>query len=802
MNVIWYKVWYDLWHNKLRTALVVLSITVGVFAVGATFGFVYQLVPAMDSAHRRSQPSHGTIYLTKPVDREILLALEKIPGVAAIEPLNEVQIRYKVNQEDEWRQGQFVMRDEYGHQYYDVVQIKEGSWPHEIGIAVEKMYAPYLGMSVGDQLIVEYGDQEKIYPVTGIIRHPFVPPPSMLDMAFFFSGEEVMEDLGVPLGDYGQIKFRAQDYSESNARLVASAIKQRLANQNISVVMTVYQDPDHHWGHGVVDGMAAILQVLAVLSLLLSVVLVLNTVTAIITQQTNQIGIMKAVGGSSVSMLKIYLSGILVVGVLSLAIAFPLGTYTAFQLTRWLLGFYNIEYNQFILQPQMIALQAFAALVVPLLAAILPAMHAAGVTVREAIASYGLGGDFGSNWLDRGIEQIGRRFLSSVNAIALANTFRRKGRLALSQLVLVIAGVMFMIVTSLSSSMMSTIDTEFSRRSYDVAIFFEGFQRQDRTIGLAESTDGVNQADMWLVIPVTILREGQKTLDAGTGSRIQGVPLDDPMYTPLIVEGRWLQPGDSRVVVMAQDTAKDENIQVGDVVTLDMGALGEHDWKVVGLYQAFTVMGGDFNPDEIFAPREAVFQASKKTGKGSTLLVRTAEGGEEIENSIGGALETLFEDQQMDVYRIETMTTQQNFMKTSFSIVINMLVVLALIVALVGGIGLMGSMWIGVIERTKEIGIMRAIGARSSIIVRMFILEGIVQGLLSWLIALPVAMLVSPFMSNTLGQAMFQTDLDYSFNFKAALLWLGIVLVISLLAAIIPGRSAARIVIRETLAYE
>jgi putative ABC transport system permease protein len=583
---------------------------------------------------------------------------------------------------------------------------------------------------------------------------------------------------------------------------VASAIKQRLAKQNISVVMTVYQDPDRHWGHSVVDGMAVILQVLAALSLLLSVVLVLNTVTAIITQQTNQIGIMKAVGGSSVSMLKIYLSGILVVGLLSLVIAFPLGTFTAYQLTRWLLGFYNIEYNQFILQPQMIALQAFAALVVPLLAAMLPAMHAAAITVREAIASYGLGGDFGFNWFDRGIEQIGRRFFSSVNAIALANTFRRKGRLTLSQLVLVIAGVMFMIVTSLSRSMVSTIDTEFSRRSYDVAIFFEGMQRQDRTIRLAESTDGVSQADMWLVIPVTILREGQKTLDAGTGSQIKGVPLDDPMYAPLIVEGRWLRPGDGRVVVMAQDTAQDENIKVGDMVTLDMGNLGEHDWKVVGLYHAFTVLGGDFNPDEIFAPREAVYQASKKTGKGSTLLVRTTEGGDEIENRIGGALETLFEDQQMDVYRIETMTTQQNFLKTSFSIVINMLVVLALIVALVGGIGLMGSMWIGVIERTKEIGIMRAIGARSHNIIRMFILEGMVQGALSWLIALPIARWASPFLSDAMGQAMFQTDLDFYFDYRAAFLWLGIVLLVSLLAAVIPARNAARIVIRESLAYE
>ena len=52
MGVIWHKVWFDLWHNKLRTLLVVFSIAVGVFAVGATFGMAEQMMPTMDAAHQ------------------------------------------------------------------------------------------------------------------------------------------------------------------------------------------------------------------------------------------------------------------------------------------------------------------------------------------------------------------------------------------------------------------------------------------------------------------------------------------------------------------------------------------------------------------------------------------------------------------------------------------------------------------------------------------------------------------------------------------------------------------------------
>ena len=61
MSVIWYKVWYDLWHNPLRTLLVVLSISVGVFAVGATTGLADQMLPTMDSSHQATKPSHVTM---------------------------------------------------------------------------------------------------------------------------------------------------------------------------------------------------------------------------------------------------------------------------------------------------------------------------------------------------------------------------------------------------------------------------------------------------------------------------------------------------------------------------------------------------------------------------------------------------------------------------------------------------------------------------------------------------------------------------------------------------------------------
>ena len=96
MSVIWRKVWYDLWSNKVRTILAVLSIAAGVFAVGAIFGMVDQLLPGMDRAHRAANPSHISITLNQRIDRVTADRLKNVEGVAGVEVANSVAIRYKL----------------------------------------------------------------------------------------------------------------------------------------------------------------------------------------------------------------------------------------------------------------------------------------------------------------------------------------------------------------------------------------------------------------------------------------------------------------------------------------------------------------------------------------------------------------------------------------------------------------------------------------------------------------------------------------------------------------------------------
>ena len=113
MSVVWYKVWSDLWDNKVRTVLAVLSIAVGVFAVGVTFGMSDQLLAGMDAAHQASIPAHFTIAVTQNVDETIVNRLKKIEGVDDIALGNFVAIRYKIKPEDEWDTAWLINREDF-----------------------------------------------------------------------------------------------------------------------------------------------------------------------------------------------------------------------------------------------------------------------------------------------------------------------------------------------------------------------------------------------------------------------------------------------------------------------------------------------------------------------------------------------------------------------------------------------------------------------------------------------------------------------------------------------------------------
>ncbi len=180
-------------------------------------------------------------------------------------------------------------------------------------------------MQPGDTVIMEVDGEAREFKIDGLIRHPFVQPPPFGGQAHFFAGAEGLAEFGVPAGRFGQLLVRVDNYSLARAQDIAGELRQRLGDKGYGVAVTLYQDPERHWGRKFLEGVNLVLQIMALVSLLMSVILVLNTFTALITQQTDQIGVIKAIGGQSGRIVRLYLAAALIMGILALLIALPIG---------------------------------------------------------------------------------------------------------------------------------------------------------------------------------------------------------------------------------------------------------------------------------------------------------------------------------------------------------------------------------------------------------------------------------------------------------------------------------------------
>jgi putative ABC transport system permease protein len=137
-----------------------------------------------------------------------------------------------------------------------------------------------------------------------------------------------------------------------------------------------------------------------------------------------------------------------------------------------------------------------------------------------------------------------------------------------------------------------------------------------------------------------------------------------------------------------------------------------------------------------------------------------------------------------------------------FKMLVNFMGFMTVLVLLVGGISLITIMSINVVERTHELGILKAIGAANGQIFGIIISEGITIGILSWIIAILLSVPFSFLFSNNLAVLFIQTTADYIFNPLGVFLWLAMAIMFSALASMVPAWRVLKLSARDTLAYE
>jgi len=790
MSISWHKVWRDLTHHKARTGLAVLSTAVGILALGLVFGLSNVLNSRMLASHRASIPAHITFW-GGPFDPETVAAIRRHPGVAEAEGEIAASFRWRLAGEREWRDGDLIARDDYANQRMNLLALEEGEWPAQHGLSVERQSAGYYSVAIGSTILVEFGQHQRPVPVVGVVRAPVVDPPQWGGDAMFFADPAAVAGFADhPFGeDFDVLHVRLASFSPDGASALAQEIQDRLERAGLHVGGHRITDPNEHWVQGIVDAVTIILLVLGLLSLGLSAFLIVNTMNAVMVQQVRQVGVMKAIGATGPRVARIYLATAAIYGLLALLVAVPLGAAGAHLLGGWLLGTFNIAAGPLRLVPLAVGTQLAMGLAVPLLAALPPVVGGTRITVREAIGSHGIKGRFGHGSLDRLVGRV--RFLPRPVTLSLRNAFRRKTRVALTLVTLVFGGLMFTMVLSTARAFSQTIAHNLFLGE-ELGVELERPYRADRLVEIAAEVPEVITAEVFDGDEAVLVTPSGETHPVD----LIGVPSGSTLFNPNIVAGRSLLPGEAYGVVANVQLAQEEGIRVGDRMTLEIAG-EDSQWTVVGLY-----LSVDSTRDVFYVPRDSLGRETGRLGYGGQVRVRAGAPDQASQERVARALADAYTRHRIEVD--DTWSTSQQLAESeaSFGMLTNVLLIMVILAAAVGAIGLASTMSMNVVERRREIGVMRALGASSRVVAGMCVGEGMLMGGLSWLLAVPLSVPGSHLLGHLVGLALLEVPLEFAYATGGMGLWLLIVLGLSALASLLPALRATQISVRQSLAYE
>ncbi len=794
MSPRWRKVAADLWGNKARTVLVVLSIAVGVFAVGMIAGSGIILTRDLRAAYEATSPSSGQIFTRDSFDEDLVNTIRRMHGVRDAEGRRTVGARYNIGPA-QWREIQLIALRDYKDIRVNKVWPKVGAWPPPVKeVVLERSSVATVGARVGDVLVIETPDRTRHQMrIAGIAHDLSQFPTRFRGLSYGYISMDTLEWLG-ETRDLNQLDFAVAEGRSDKAHVeqIAAKIRSKIENSGRAVLYSFVYRPGRHWADDTLQAMTIILGVLGALSVMLSGFLVINTVSSLLTQQVRHIGIMKAIGGRADQITTMYLTTVTIFGVLALGLAVPLGVLGARAMAGFTADLLNFEIGGSSLPPRVLALQLGTGLFVPLLAALYPVLSGVRITVRQAISSYGLGSEqSGRSWTDALIERV--RGLSRPVLLSLRNAVRRRGRLALTLVTLTLAGAIFIGILSVQRSLLGTADMMFRYWNYDIQIEFSRSYRIDRLNRESLRVPGVVAAESWA------FRSTQRIHADDTesvGIYFFALPAATKMLRPVVLQGRWLVPEDENAVVVNTDLLKEEpDIKVGDDIVLKIGSRKYH-WRVVGL--VLYMLGGPI----VYANYPYASQALRTYGWGDWVEIVTDRHEGSYTAQISRALEEHFRQLGLRVSSNQTIAVMREQIDARFNVIIVFLLIMAVLLAVVGGLGLMGTMSINVLERTREIGVMRAIGASDRAVLQIVLVEGVVVGWMSWLAGTLLGFPLGLGLNSAVGRAFLNAVPAYKFSFASVVLWLVIVTALAAVASFLPAWNASRIAVRDVLAYE
>jgi putative ABC transport system permease protein len=780
----------ELSRRKSRTFFAVATLALAVAGIGL-FALPTLMNRSMDATVTADQLPDLTVF-TRPVvlDSAQLRSLAAVPNVTAVEPRSLFSGQIYVGARRAFAQVRGVA--DFGRQRANVVHVASGAAPSDGEVLTDIQNAKH-GL-----LDTRAGQTVQIVGTDGALRRLAVAGEGRnLDGAqsvdsdgviVFYANTATVTSLSGVNG-YEELDFRLANTASSAVNETTAAVRNVLTTVP---GFTGFSDLPQTRAAGDWPGKSKFLQftkffyVITILALLSGLVLIANTITTLVAEQTSEIGIMKAVGARRRQVAAIYVKTALLLGALGTGAGILFGVVLVNALARYFGSTYYAVTTHVGVDWRILVLSALVGLAAPVLVALPAIRRAVRVPLREALEASGSAvSDQGTN--GRLLRSV--QFLPRVAQIGLRNIGRRRQRSIATALVIAFAVGTMLAVLGIAAGAANASRASWDDHGEDVKITAQGQRRFDATAAnLIRATPGVAYIEPMFVSDATF---------DGKDAKIWAVD-QATMFHYRVAAGRWYmqaeQESNARVAVVERDIARITNTRIGDTINVQTAA-GPVIFRVIGI-SANQQEGGT----ALFVPLTTMHALmTGMAADDNDYWVRTTSHSHPLIDATTTRIENTLAAHGYPATSEIKYVRLANEVASDRSITTTLAVLGFLIVA-ISMAGVASALTTSVLERRREIGILRSIGARARDIRRIFATETVALATLGWLIAIPVSYLLERFLV-WMVKTVANLDIPFTFPMRFLPLALAGTIAAALLVTLPPVRRAAHYRPGDALRY-
>jgi putative ABC transport system permease protein len=726
----------DLSKRRARTVFTVLTVALGV--MGISLLAIFPLADQGANGVVEAQRLHNLQITVSDVELapSDIQAMEEIDNVVAA----EARIVYFTQMFIGERKNDvyIVGIEDFEDQKVDVVVLDSGRAPGAFEALTDGRNSAngiYDGARGDTFMVVNSTGSEVALTISGAGGSLAYAAATSGGYAMFATDVGTARALG-NLSGYNLLAFTLDRTDDESVNTTVEAIRTYLTDHTSVVAFSDLPEVrrEGEWpGREMLSNLVSMLYVMTVLALLCSVFLISNTMNTMILEQRREIAQMKAIGARRAQVFRSYLTTATIIG----AVGAVAGAFLGLAMVNVLLSVLGGPFGfatEFVVHLPTVALSLLVGIGV-VLAAALPALsRSSRMVVREGLEDHGIASDYGSGALDR-LLMRGAALPRSVQ-MGLRNVARKKGRSAATILQVALAVGVLLGLISFGYSLSEAVSGAYSDLTWDISISAQALGGTPLNESLGPELGQLEG-----------VRTVEPTIIGGVQLRGRAVIMEAYLhdtacldYAGIMDQGRWFTAEDelslARVAVVGPALAELESLAPDDVVDL-MTATGSAQFRIIGVTDGLM-----YNGQVIYIPL-ATAQDVLRLGDGVTgFLFKTVDGDHtnidrtatRIEDDMlrrGAIVDTTI------LYVMEERNLQAN------QLVVNLMMVISLIIVLIGLIGLMSTLTMNIIDRTREIGMMRCLGSRARDIRRMFSSEGAFLSFLGWLVGLPIGLLIA-----------------------------------------------------------